>query len=322
MNYKDYYNILGVAKTASQDEIKKAYRKLAVKYHPDKNPGDKEAEEKFKEIGEANEVLSDPEKRKLYDQLGANWKQYKDAGYDPSAGGGRARYSQGDPGGQYYYEFEGDPSDFFGGGGSGFSDFFESFFGRGAGRSRGFSGSRGGSGFGADMPGSDLAGEVNISLKEAYVGTERIVDLGREKIKLKIKPGAYTGLKLRAKGKGEKGRGGKAGDLFITIHVSPHPVYERKGNDLYMEAHVDLFTALLGGKQEVQTLSGRVNITIPEGMQSGKQIRLKGKGMPVYGKSSHGDLYIKLHVKLPEKLTGEQKELIKKLKDSFQRTYA
>ncbi|WP_348655425.1 J domain-containing protein [uncultured Roseivirga sp.] len=322
MDYKDYYKILGVAKTASQDEIKKAYRKLAVKYHPDKNPGDKVAEEKFKEIGEANEVLSDPEKRKLYDQLGANWKQYKDAGYDPSAGAGRARYSQGGPDGQYYYEFEGDPSEFFGGGGSGFSDFFESFFGGGSRKGRGFSGSGGFSGFGADIPGNDLAGEISISLQEAHTGTERIVDLGSEKIKLKIKPGAYTGLKLRAKGKGEKGRGGKAGDLFITIHVSPHPVYERKGNDLYMEAHVDLFTALLGGKQEIQTLSGRVNITIPEGMQSGKQIRLKGKGMPVYGKSSYGDLYVKLNVKLPEKLTGEQKELIKKLKDSFQGTYA
>jgi len=320
MGYKDYYKILGVAKTASQDEIKKAYRKLAMKYHPDKNPGDKVAEEKFKEIGEANEVLSDPEKRKLYDQLGANWKQYQDAGYDPSAGGEWARYSQGGPGGQYYYEFEGDPSEFFGGG-SGFSDFFEAFFGRGAGRRRGFSEAEGFSGYGANMPGSDLIGEVNISLQEAYNGTERIIDLGSEKIKLKIKPGAYSGLKLRVKGKGEKGRSGKAGDLFITINVSPHPIYERKGNDLYMDAPVDLFTALLGGKQEINTLSGKVNITIPEGMQNGKQIRLKGKGMPVYGKSSHGDLYVKLQVKLPGKLTREQKELIEKLKNSFQKAF-
>ena len=322
MDYKDYYKILGVAKTASGDEIKKAYRKLAVKYHPDKNPGDKAAEEKFKEISEANEVLSDPEKRKLYDQLGANWKQYKDAGYDPSANGGKARYSQAGPGEQYYYEFEGDPTEFFGNGGSGFSDFFESFFGGGSRKGRGFSGSGGFSGFGADIPGNDLAGEISISLQEAYTGTERIVDLGSEKIKLKIKPGAYTGLKLRAKGKGEKGRGGKAGDLFITVNVSPHPVYERKGDDLYMEAPVDLFTALLGGKQEINTLSGKVNITIPEGTQNGKQLRLKGKGMPVYGKQAHGDLYVKLQVKLPEKLTDEQKELIKRLKDSFQKTYA
>lgn len=319
MEYKDYYKILGVDKKASQDEIKKAYRKLAVKYHPDKNPANKEAEEKFKEIGEANEVLSDPEKRKLYDQLGSNWKQYRDAGYDPSTAGGRARYSQGAPGGQYYYEFEGDPSEFFGDGSSGFSDFFESLFGRGTRQGKGFSGTGGFSGFGADIPGNDLAGEITISLQEAYTGTERIIDLGGEKIKLKIKPGAYSGLKLRAKGKGEKGQGGKAGNLYITINVSPHPVYERKGNDLHMNMPVDLFTALLGGEMEIQTLSGRINMKIPEGTQNGKQFRLKGKGMPVYGKSSYGDLYVKIQVNLPDKLTPEQKELVMKLRDSVQK---
>ncbi len=325
MEYKDYYKTLGVEKSATQDEIKKAYRKLAVKYHPDKNKGDKAAEEKFKEIGEAHEVLRDPEKRKLYDQLGANWKQYQQAGYNPGADRGRKRAHSG-PGGQYYYEFEGDPSEFFSGK-SGFSDFFESFFGGGR-RSRGFQGASGFSGFDdfggfeTHKPGSDLAGEISISLNEAYTGTERIVDLGSEKIKVRIKPGAYDGLKLRIKGKGERGRSGHAGNLYLTIRIQPHTIYERKGNDLYMQAPLDLFIALLGGKQEINTLSGKVSINIPEGTQNGKQLRLKGKGMPVYGKRIHGDLYVKLQVKLPDRLTTEQKEMLKQLRESFKKQYA
>jgi len=323
MEYKDYYKILGVNKSASQEEIKKAYRKLAVKYHPDKNKGDKAAEEKFKEIGEAHEVLRDPEKRKLYDQLGANWKQYQQAGYNPGAGRQRARSG---PGGQHFYEFEGDPSDFFGSG-SGFSDFFESFFGGGR-SGQGFQGAGGFGGFNdfggfADhSPGSDLAGEISISLNEAYTGAERIVDLGSEKLKVKIKPGAYDGLKLRIKGKGEKGRSGQSGNLYLTIRVQHHPVYKRKGDDLYMDVPIDLFTALLGGKQEIYTLSGKVNISIPEGTQNGKQLRLRGKGMPVYGRRSQGDLYVKLEVKLPDKLNAEQKELIRQVKNSFRKQYA
>lgn len=197
---------------------------------------------------------------------------------------------------------------------------WEAFFGRGTRQGKGFSGTGGFSGFGADIPGNDLAAEITISLQEAYTGTERIIDIGGEKIKLKIKPGAYSGLKLLAKGKGEKAQGGKAGNLYITINVSPHPDYERKGNDLYMNMPVDLFTALLGGKMEIQTLSGRINMKIPEGTQNGKQFRLKGKGMPVYGTSSHGDLYVKIQVKLPDKLTPEQKELVMKLRDSVQKT--
>lgn len=318
MEYKDYYKILGVSKSATKEEIRKAYRKLALKYHPDKNPGDKAAEEKFKEISEANEVLGDPEKRKLYDQLGSNWKQYQQAGYDPNTAS--RGYSQQRPGGgQYSYHFEGDPSDIFGS--SGFSDFFESFFGGGT---QGFGGSGGFNGFNTNngRPGSDLSGEIPITLQEAYTGTERIVDLGDQKIKVKIKPGAYDGLKLRVKGKGEKGRGGQAGNLYLTIKVQPGTVYERKGDDLYMEAPVDLFTALLGGKQEIYTLSGKVNINIPEGTQNGKQLRLKGKGMPLYGKHGHGDLYVKLQVKLPERLNDKQKALLKELKDSFNKAYA
>lgn len=304
MEYKDYYSILGVSKSASQDEIKKAFRKLAVKYHPDKNPGNKTAEEKFKEITEANEVLSDPEKRKQYDRLGANWKQYQNTGFDQSAGRGGPRYT--------YNTQEGDGSEFFGG--SGFSDFFESFFGSGRQRSGGF-------GFGS--PESDLAGEVPISLEEAYHGTERIINADGQRIKVKIKPGAYDGLKLKVKGKGQKGSSGKAGDLYLTIRVQPGQEYERKGNDLYMNAPVDVFKALLGGKQEITTLSGKINITLPEGTQNEKVVRLKGKGMPVYGEpDQHGDLYVKLIIHLPAHLTDEQKELIRKLQATFHKQYA
>jgi curved DNA-binding protein len=305
MDYKDYYKILGVEKTASQDDIKKAYRKLAVKYHPDKNQGNKSMEAKFKEIAEANEVLSDPQKRKQYDQLGSNWKQYQDSGF------GEARGQR--PRGGYTYQ--GDASEFFGGGG--FSDFFESFFGNGR-RSQ-----RTTDDFGFDSPESDLAGEVPISLEEAMHGTERIIDLQGEKIKVKIRAGAYDGLKLRVKGKGLKGQSGKAGDLYLTVTVEKHPTFVRKENDVHMNARIDVFTALLGGKMEIAALSGKINITINEGTQNGKIVRVKGKGMPVYGKPDQsGDLYVKLVVKLPEKLTTEQRDLLRKVQSSFQRQSA
>ncbi|MBL3657656.1 DnaJ C-terminal domain-containing protein [Fulvivirga sediminis] len=318
MEYKDYYKILGVSKSATKEEIRKAYRKLAVKYHPDKNPDDKAAEDKFKEISEANEVLGDPEKRKLYDQLGANWKQYQQTGYDPNTRG-RSHSEQRRGGRKYSYNSHGDASDIFGS--SGFSDFFESFFG---GSSHGFDNSRGFNGFNTNSsrPGSDLSGDIHISLQEAYTGTERIVDLGDQKIKVKIKPGAYDGLRLRVKGKGEKGIGGQAGNLFLNIKILPNPDYNRQGDDLYINVSIDLFTALLGGKQEISTLTGKVNINIPEGTQNDKQLRLKGKGMPKYGKNGNGDLYVKLQVKLPEKLNDHQRSLLKELKDSFNKAYA
>ncbi|MGB3467449.1 MAG: DnaJ C-terminal domain-containing protein [Cyclobacteriaceae bacterium] len=305
MEYKDYYKILGVKKDATQDEIKKAYRKLAVKYHPDKNPDNEVAEEKFKEISEANEVLGDPEKRKQYDELGANWKQYQHAGFNRGKQGAYGYDSGAD---RYQYEFNGDTSQFFGEGG--FSDFFESFFGGGS-RGDGFTNYR------ADRPGNDLNGVINITLQESYTGTERLVDLGTEKLRVKIRSGAYDGLKLRLKGKGEKGASGKAGDLYLTVRVADHTVFNRIGDDLHMEVPVDLFDALLGNKQGVVTMSGRVNISIPEGAQNGKQLRLKGKGMPVYGKETYGDLYVKLNVQLPQKLDERQRELVKELRDSI-----
>lgn len=294
MEYKDYYQVLGVAKDATQEAIKKAYRKLAVTHHPDKNQGNPEAEERFKAISEAYTVLSDPEKRKQYDELGADWEKYQNADYDSRRNHSRANGSSGG----FQYEFHGDPNAFFGGR-SGFSDFFESFFGNvheSAAQHAGRSG--------------DIAGEVPITLQEAYHGTERLVDLGTEKLRVKIRPGAYDGLKLRVKGKGENG-----GHLYLTVHVQADPVFERKGDDLYMEAPVDLYTALLGGKQEVSTMSGKVNITIPESTQNGKQLRLKGKGMPVYGAHTHGDLYVRLQVKLPDHLNDEARALVRKLRE-------
>jgi curved DNA-binding protein len=316
MEYKDYYQILGVSKDASKEEIKKAYRNLAVKYHPDKNSGDKKAEERFKEISEAYEVLKDPEKRKHYDRLGSNWKQYQQAGFDFN-GFGRNRQK----GRKYRYDFQGDASDFFGGS-SGFSDFFEMFFGQGKGRDAGFFGDFDFGDFDREVPGSDLAGEVSISLFDAYYGTDRIIDLGGERIRVKIKPGAYDGLKLRIHGKGQKGSTGKPGNLYLTIHVMPNPDYKRDKDDLFKEVTLDLFTALLGGKKEIQTLSGKLNIIIPEGTQNDKQLRLRGKGMPVYGKpGKYGDLYVKLKARLPQRLNKEQKDLIKKLRDSYQKQY-
>lgn len=319
MEYKDYYKTLGVDKRANADEIKKAYRKLAVKYHPDKNQGNKNAEEKFKEISEAYEVLNNPDKRKKYDQLGANWKQYQDSGFGPFGNG--HRYRNGSPGGQFHYEFQGDPSDFFGGS-SGFSDFFEAFFGRGSGRNNPFGSRKNHAGFNNDLPGNDLAGEISITLNEAYRGTERIIDLGGEKIRVRIKPGAYEGLKLKINGKGQPGITGKSGNLYLTVHVLPEPGLNRRGDDLEMDLNTDIFTVMLGGMLEINTFSGKLAIKIPEGSQNGKQLRLRGKGMPVYDKPGQfGNLYVTLKVTIPEKLTREQKELVNKLKNSFQKQY-
>jgi curved DNA-binding protein len=303
MDFKDYYSILGVDKKASQEEIKKAYRKLALKYHPDKNPGDKSSEERFHEIAEAHEVLGDPQKRKKYDELGSNWNKYEDGYYERSQ-------SRGTQGGRRYYQ--GNPEDLFGDG-NGFSDFFESFFG-----SMGESTRRGGSqreyGSAFEMPGADLTGNIPISLQEAYEGTERIIDLGGEKIKVKIKPGAYEGLKLKIKGKGAKGRNGRPGDLYLTVNVLPDKLYKRNGDDLFIDQPLDVFTALLGGKEEIDTLSGKLKIKITPCTQNGKRVRLKGKGMPVYNKSGQfGDLYVKLNVRIPERLTPSQRKALESI---------
>lgn len=308
MEYKDYYKILGVDKNASQAEIKKAYRKLAVKYHPDKNQGNKEAETKFKEISEANEVLSNPEKRKKYDQLGANWKHYEQQG----PGGDWSRWQQyGSPGGGASYEFEGDPNDIFGEAG-GFSDFFKSFFGGGF-RNTG----RAGRGNAFAYKGQDYTAEIKILLDEAYHGTTRMMELNGQKLRIKIKPGIPNNQTLKIKGKGGPGaNGGEPGDLFLKVLIEDHPKFERKENDLYVNLKIDLFDAVLGAHHEVDTFKGKVKINIPKGTESGKLLRLKGMGMPLYNHAgAFGDLYVKVKVEMPKNLSQEETELFKKLKE-------
>lgn len=311
MEYKDYYKTLGVDKKATQDEIKKAYRKMARQYHPDKNPGNKEAEDKFKLINEANEVLGDPAKRKKYDELGSNWNRFEQAGAGQQGGGfDWSAFGGGGDGGTFYYE--GDPNDLFGSEGrSGFSDFFETFFGRGGGR-------RGGqrSQSQAQYKGQDYEAEMELSLEEAYHGTSRIIQVHNEKLRITTKAGAYDGQLLRIKGKGAHGSTQQfRGDLYVRIRLKPHPVFHRKGDDLYMNHPIDLYTAILGGDALVNTLSGKIKVTIPGGTQIGKNIRIKGKGMPVYGKTgTFGDLYLQIQVLIPENLSNEERHLFEQLK--------
>ncbi|MBS1564810.1 MAG: J domain-containing protein [Bacteroidetes bacterium] len=301
---KDYYSILGVDKKASQEDIKKAYRKLAVKYHPDKNPGDKKAEESFKQISEAYEVLSDAEKRKNYDTYG-----------DPRG----PMQGQAGPGGQYgpggnpfgggqSYHFEGDPSDMFGEG-EGFGDFFESFFGSARGNGR----------KGRKPRNADLHAEMTITPEEAFHGAAKTFSINNNNIRIRLKPGTYEGLQVRLPGKaGASTDKAPAGDLYITIHVAQHPNYEINAENIRQKITVDLFTAVLGGEQEVVTLAGTLKIKIPAGTQHGRVMRLKGKGMPIYGKEGQfGDLFLSIGVQLPEKLTEEQKELFRRLQASF-----
>ncbi len=298
MNYKDYYKTLGVKKDASQKEIKKAYRKLASKYHPDKNQGDKTAEEKFKEINEAYEVIGNADKRKKYDTLGSNWEAYQQGGGDWEQYAQQGQRRSGRGGGQTY-TFEGDPSSFFemffGGGGEGFSS-----QGR---RQRNFRG-------------QSIEAEMPVTLLEAYQGSKRTFELNGKKMRITIKPGAYNNQRLRIKGKGQSGaNGGAPGDLFIILKIQRDARFTRKGDDLKLDANVDLYTAILGGKIEIPTMTGSVKLPIPKGSESGKVLRLKNKGMPKYGKSGEfGHLLVKLHVTLPKKLSEKEEDLFKKLK--------
>jgi curved DNA-binding protein len=300
MEYKDYYKILGVDKSASKEEIKKKYKKLARKYHPDVNPGNKEAEEKFKAINEAHEVLSDEEKRKKYDTLGADWQRYEQGdgagGFDweqyAQAGGGRQRqytnadFNQGD-----------------------FSDFFSSIFGEmgGGGRS-----SRRSS---MAYKGQDYSAELTLTIEEAYRGVQKTITVTGKNLRITIKPGVEDGQTIRLKGNGAPGaNGGENGDLYITLRIAPDPRYTRQGSDLYVDTPVPVYLAALGGETLVHYPGGQVKIKIKPGTQNGTLLRLKGKGFPVYNQANqHGDLFVKVNLQLPENLTDQEKELFRQL---------
>ena len=306
MEYKDYYKVLGVGRSATQDEIKKAFRKLAVKYHPDKNSGDKAAEEKFKEITEAYEVLGKEDSRKKYDELGANWKQYENAGF-----GGRGGF-QGF-GGQGF-------------GASGFSDFFDMFFGGQGGRG-GFDfgdlggfGNFGGRGRSRAMKGQDMSASLNLTLREAYFGSQRLINIGSQTIKVSIKPGVKDGQTLRVKGKGNPGiNGGENGDLLMKINIAKDSEYQRDDDDLIKNINVDVYTAILGGKITVETMKGTVNVPIKPQTQNNSVLRLKGLGMPHYGQEGEGVLLLKVQLSLPEKFSEKELELIRQAEMSVSR---
>jgi curved DNA-binding protein len=296
MDFKDYYKILEVPKNAKPDEIKKAYRKLAVKYHPDKNPSDKKAEEKFKEINEANDVLSNEEKRKKYDEIAENWEHYQQQSKSQENGDryGRGQYSNN----QEFQE-------------ENFTDFFESIF------SNNFKSRR-------EQPfkGQDYHAEIYLSLEEAFHGTTQHLEVDGQTLRLKIKPGVKEGQVLRLKNKGGKGSTpGLEGNIYITIHILEHPHYVRKENDLHCNIPVDLYTSILGGQALVRTLDSPIKVNIAKETENGKVLRLKGKGMPVYNTNQFGDLYAKVQVTLPKNLSSKEIELFKELSALKQKAF-
>jgi len=323
MDYKDYYKVLGVSKGASADDIKKAFRKLARKYHPDVNPGDKKAEEKFKEINEAYEVLSDPDKRRKYDTLGPNWQEQ--FGFQPGAG-------------RRTYNYRGSPMDF--DSATGFSDFFEALFGRSS-----AAGSRTNRNDFRRRVGDNIEQPVEVTLQEAYLGGTRTFNiqstevcplcrgtgevagkvcancsgqgmLARNKrLQVKIPSGVDNGSRIRVAGEGQPGiGGGPRGDLFLVISVKPDSIYERKGDDLYADIDVDLVTAMLGGEVPVPAPDGRrLILTIPAETQNGRMFRLANKGMPRLRGDGNGNLFARVKVVLPMGLTGEERKLFEQL---------
>ncbi|MBX3048457.1 MAG: J domain-containing protein [Anaerolineales bacterium] len=299
MDYKDYYQILGVERGANQDEIKKAYRKLALQYHPDHNPNDKTAEDKFKDINEAYQVLSDADKRAHYDRLGSEYSQWQRQGA-PAGGFDWSQWRSGGPGG-VHVEY-GNAEDLFGGG---FSDFFQQIFG-GMG---GFAG--GGTRRGAARRPAAYEQPVSVSLEEAYRGASRLLQLDGKRLEVKIPAGAKTGTKVRMAGVGPA-----QSDIYLVVDVAADPRFTRQGNHLYTDVDTDLYTAVLGGEVRVPTLDGAVLLKVPAGSQPGQAIRLKGKGMPQMRGKERGDLFARLKVHLPKNLSAEQRELFERLAES------
>lgn len=294
MAYIDYYAVLGVDKSASEDDIKKAYRKLARKYHPDLNPNDKEANRRFQQLNEANEVLSDPEKRKQYDAYGENWKhaeQFEKAQTQQQQQPGADQWT-----GQGYGEFGEDQ----------FSDFFESLFGtRTSGRGRGS----------VRFRGQDYQAELRLSLQEAYHTHQHTLNVNGKNIRITVYAGIADGQVIRLKGYGGPGvNGGPAGDLFITFIITEDPRFKRFGNDLHMPVELDLYTAVLGGEITLDTLGGKVKLKVKPETQNGTKVRLREKGFPIYKKEGQfGDLIVSYTIRIPTGLSEKQKELFREL---------
>ncbi len=298
MEYKDYYKILGVDKTASADEIKKAYRKLARKHHPDVNPNDKTAESRFKELQEAYDVLKDDNKRKEYDELGTNYFNFKNA----AAGRGTGQ-------GQYYYDYSGGGASGFNfnynnaGGGTGFNfeDIFSDLFNRSAKKQ-------------GPARGNDLMASLEISVVESVKGTEKIINLNGEKIKVKIPAGIQDGGKIKLSGKGSAGlNGGPGGDLYITISILNDALYERKENDIYLNKKIKLTEAVLGGKVEISAIDGKFMLTIPAGTQNGTKFRIPKKGAANISGKKTGDLIIIVYVEIPSGISDKSKKIFAEL---------
>ena len=309
MEYKDYYKVLGVERNAGKDEIKRAYRKLALKTHPDRNPGNKKAEEQFKDINEAYQVLSDPEKRARYDQLGESYTQWQQGGA-PAGGFKWEDWFTNAPSGNVRVEV-GDLEDLLGGD---FSEFFRRIFGGAPDMDIPTSG-RGSTRRNVRTQIPSYQQEVMISLIEAYKGTTRQIEIDGRRLEVKIPPGAKTGTKVRVAKSIPTGSGGQKGDLYLVIKVAEDPSFELKGDDLNTEVTIDLYTAVLGGEVTVQTLSGNVVLTIPAGIQPGQSIRLAGRGMPhLNSPADKGDLFTHIKIRIPHNLTPRQKELFQELK--------